>query len=156
MKLKKTITGAIVMVLAGMTAYACRPGGHFQRFCGDGFPDHVLSRIDGKVKDLNLTGAQLDKYNEIKAQAKTDLLKMRDEKLLTFDEVKERLAKTDPDLEALVRDLKKRHEEKRKVHEEKMNRYFDQVLDLYRMLNKDQQAKIADKLRDAMKRFDCR
>ncbi len=156
MKLTKKITMAGIAALIGFFAYGCRHNGHHKHFCSNDFPENILSHADKKVKELNFNEIQQKKYSQIREQVKADMIAARNEKLQKLDEANDELAKQNPDINKLAGNFKKFHDAGHAKKADAFSRYYDQVLELYNLLDKDQQEKIIDKLRELGKHFNCR
>ncbi len=110
-----TIVMIMVFVVLGLAEAGCSPrfglfGGGFHRcrgFDGD-MSGFVLKRLDAKVKDLNLTPAQKEKYDELRAQLKERLLTAKEERKRFREIVRAEFAKESPDVAALNGMMKKK------------------------------------------------
>ncbi len=125
-------------------------------FCGGGcrgeaFPKHVLEKVDAQVEELELTAAQQERCQEIRARLKIELMDIARNRQAFFQEVKSEMDKESPDL-YLVADLLKAHSRRLP---ERMTFFVDQFMDFYGILDVGQKQKIVDHLKGKLKKFEA-
>ncbi len=149
-----SMIGAI-LVLAGLgiAGAGCGPhfgplGGGFHRFHAfDGdMPDFVLKRLDGKIKDLNLTPVQKTKYDELRGRLKERLVAMKEDRRNFRHTVRAELAKESPDIAALNALLKKKIE----TMSGALQNDLDLFADFYSTLDETQKQKVVAGIRQRM------
>jgi len=143
-----------IMLFAGFGLLAgCAPCRGFHRgfhpgFHNKDFSEHVLRRLDKRVKALNLSEAQKEKYEEIKGKLVTRLKEHRDDRKRLMEEIQTEMKKGEPDVKALSESIKKQI----KRFPDFMEGNLDLFIEFYQTLNKEQKDKIMSTMRKQMKR----
>jgi len=108
--------------------------------------EFVLWRLDKQMKELNLTGGQQDKYNQIRSNIEKHLTEGMDDRKVMMDTFHGEMSKDDPDVKLLVDLMKKKIDEVSGI----MGTNLDLVVGFYKSLNVDQKNKILNEIRDRM------
>jgi Spy/CpxP family protein refolding chaperone len=154
---KYFIGGSIVlfiMLFAGFGLLAgCGPCRGFHRgfhpgFHNKDFSKFILSRLDKRVEELNLTEAQKGKYEEIKGKLETRLKEHGDDRKRLIEELQTEMKKEDPDVKVLSQSVKKRI----KRFSGFMEGNLDLFIEFYETLDKEQKDKVMATIRKKMKR----
>lgn len=145
------LLGTLVMAGAGLVGchrppMLCGGTGH-----GEAFAKHVLEKVDAEVATLELTTFQQERYQEIRAQVEDQLVRIAESRQAFFQEVKTETDKESPDL-AVVADLLRVHS---KRFPERMTFFVDRFMDLYGVLDAQQQGKIIARLKAKLKKFEA-
>jgi len=152
------ITGAIlflgIVVACGFHGFGDR--GYHTGFCGKGphpkfigknFSEHVLSRMDEKVEDLNLSENQKKEYEEIRLEVKEKITMAMEKRKENFIQLQNEINKDKPDINAMAEVAKKQFN--------KMPAFMADNLDLftkfYNILDEDQKTKVIETMRKKMK-----
>ena len=161
MKFKKKhfiITAAILFlgIVAACGFHGFRDMGPHPMFCGKGphpnffgkkFSEHVLSRMDSKVEDLNLSENQKIEYEEIRLEVKEKLAEAMEKRKENFTQLQNEINKDKPDINAMSEVAKKQFN--------KMPVFMADNLDLftkfYNILDEDQKSKVIETIRKKMK-----
>lgn len=167
MKFKKKhfIITAVILFLGIVTAFglitACgfhgfRDRGYHPAFCGKGphpkffgkrFSEHVLSRMDEKVEDLNLSENQKTEYEKIRLEVKEKLTEAMEKRKENFRQLQNEINKDKPDINAMA--------EVAKGQFNKMPVFMADNLDLftkfYNILDEDQKTKVIETMRKKMR-----
>ena len=146
MKLKIFMATGIILVTGLIVFAGCR----HHRFC-KGFPpervaDLVNSKIDTIVDVLTLTEDQQKQFKNLRDRIKSDFIKMRDDRLMVMDDVKEKLDAENPDLDKVVEYIKGKIKNKPN-HIELGLDYFTEF---YNILNKEQKEIVIQKIREGI------
>ena len=143
-----------IMSLAGMGLFAgCGPCRGFHRgfhsgFHNKDFSEHIFRRLDKRVEALNLSGAQKEKYKEIKGKLEARLKEHMDERKRLMEEIQTEMKKGQPDVKALSELIKKQM----KRFPDFMEGNLDLLIEFYETLDKEQKDKIISAIRKRMKR----
>jgi len=122
-----------------------------QNMSGEEFPNHVLEKMDAKVKELALTESQQETYREIRTRVKNELAEMADQRKALFEAVKREMDMNTPDLEVLAGLLKSRS----KRFPERMAFFVDQFMGFYGVLDTEQKGKVIAHFKEKFKRFEA-
>jgi len=154
----------VVLLIVLLTGFglvtAWGPGRCFDRgfhpgFHGKGFhpgfhdkdiSDFVLWRMDKKVKKLNLSDAQKEKYDEIRASIVSRLSEGMDDRKRMIEEFHTEMDKDNPDIAALAESVKKKIKDVSGFVEENL----DLFVEFYNSLDDDQKQRVIDAIRDRM------
>jgi Spy/CpxP family protein refolding chaperone len=156
---KYFIVGSIVLLIMLFAGFglvtACGPCRGFHRgfhpgFHNKDFSKFILSRLDKRVEELNLTEAQKGKYEEIKGKLEARLKEHMDDRKRLIEELQTEMKKEDPDVKALSESVKKRI----KRFPGFMEGNLDLFIEFYETLDKEQKDKVMATIRKKMKR--CR
>ena len=98
------------------------------------------------MKELNLTGGQQDKYNQIRSNIEKHLIEGMDDRKVMMDTFHGEMSKDDPEVRLLVDMMKKKIDEVSGI----MGTNLDLVVGFYESLNVDQKNKILNEIRDRM------
>jgi hypothetical protein len=168
MKTKKvaTVSVAVVLVLAGLALVGyiggCRPHpfggngfcpgfrdkGFGPRFGGADFLEHVLSRVDRRVEELNLSDDQKNRYEELRGQFKENFLEGLEERKRFHNDVREEMSKENPDVHEVIARINEGLREIPGFMEKNLNL----LVAFYDTLDDDQQARVIARIRAKM---DC-
>ncbi len=108
--------------------------------------EFVLWRLDKQMKELNLTGGQQDKYNQIRSNIEKHLTEGMDDRKVMMDTFHSEMSKDAPEVRPLVNMMKTKIDEVSGI----MGKNLDQVVGFYESLNVDQKNKILNEIRDRM------
>jgi Spy/CpxP family protein refolding chaperone len=156
---KYFVVGSIVLLVVLFTGFAlvaahgpCRgfhrgfhPGHHHKDFS-----EFVLWRLDKGVEGLNLSEAQKEQYQEMKAKLRTRFKEHRDGRKRWMEELQSAMKKEDPDIKVLSESAKKGMERFSGF----MEGNLDLLVEFFETLDKEQKEKIMATIREKMKR--CR
>ncbi|MGD9124394.1 MAG: Spy/CpxP family protein refolding chaperone, partial [Desulfarculaceae bacterium] len=109
----------------------------------------VLSRMDERVKELNLSPEQQKKYEALRTEIKEQIQKRMQAQEKFLGQVKDQLYKDDPDLKTINNAVKQKLQEMSVVVGEGMDRF----LEFYGLLDPEQKQKIIDTIRDRIDKF---
>ncbi len=123
--------------------------GFHHRYHGKGLSEHIMKRMDKKVKKLDLSEAQQKRYEEIRRNIADDLSGMADNHRDFFRELKREIDRENPDMDAVANLVKQRIKRMPGMMEEAT----DHFMDFYNALDDNQKAKVIDEMRKKMKRF---
>lgn len=145
------LLGAIVVV--GMGFGGCNKP---PMFCGGGFhgkefPKHVLEKIDAEVEALNLSEAQMARYEEIRAKVEKELVVVGSQRKAFFEEVKVEMDLENPDLNVLST-LVKSHVENLPI---RVGVFIDDFMTFYEILDENQKGVITTLLKDKFQKFEA-
>jgi hypothetical protein len=155
---KKTyIIGGSVLLIMLFTGFglvaALEPWGGFHS--GRGFHhgfDHkdiaefVLWRMDKKMKALNLSEEQQEKYNQIRTNIEKHLTEGIDDRKRMMDAFHTEMSKENPDVRLLAGMIKEKIDEVSDL----MNENLELVVGFYESLNDTQKNEILDSIRERM------
>ena len=145
MKHKKIIMIAAVGLMVGLLLSSC---GHHRRFSRHN-PEHMLRRIDRRVKSLDLTETQKTQYNEIRKRFENDL----EEDIEKFKGLPEQIIMTtseeNPDMEEMAELLKIRMSETPALR----GKYIDYFVEFYNILDEDQKQQVLKNINRRMRRI---
>jgi len=119
-------------------------------FHSKGFSEFILWRLDKKVKDLELSDTQKEKYEELKGKIETQLREGMADRKRIIEEFHTEVNKEDPDVKALAESIKKRI----KSFSGLVEGNLDLFIDFYENLDDEQKEKIINGIREKMER--CR
>jgi hypothetical protein len=143
-----------IMLFAGFGLLTgCGPCRGFHRGSHPGFhkkdfSEFILQRLDKRVKALDLSEAQKEKYEEIKGKIEIRLKEHVDDKKRLMEEIQTEMKKEDPDIKALSESIKKQM----KRFPGFMEGNLDLFIEFYETLNKEQKNKIIATIRKRTKR----
>jgi Spy/CpxP family protein refolding chaperone len=124
----------------------CGKGSH-PKFFGKKFSEHVLSRMDSKVEDLNLSENQKKEYEKIRLEVKEKLTEAMENRKENFRQLQNEINKDKPDINAMAEAAKKQFN--------KMPVFMADNLDLfikfYNILDEDQKTKVIETMRKKMR-----
>jgi len=124
----------------------CDKGPH-SKFFGKKFSEHVLSRMDSRVEDLNLSETQKKEYEEIRLKVREKLTEAMEKRKKNFTQLQNEISKDKPDINALAEVAKKQFN--------KMPIFMADNLDLfikfYNILDEDQKTKVIETMRKKMR-----
>ena len=124
----------------------CDKGPH-SKFFGKKFSEHVLSRMDSRVEDLNLSETQKKEYEEIRKKVKDKLTEAMEKRKENFRQLQNEINKDKPDINAMAEVAKKQFN--------KMPIFMADNLDLfikfYNILDEDQKTKVIETMRKKMR-----
>ena len=123
------------------------PGKHFHPgFFGKDFSGHIMSRMDSRVEELDLSETQMEEYEEIRLKVKAGLIEAMENRREFFRELKNEINKDNPDMNALSDHIRQ--------HLNKMPDFMSYNLDLfmefYNVLDENQSAMLLEKFRYRM------
>ena len=153
-KRKKYFTvGSIVLLIVLFTAFGlvaargyCR--GFHPGFHDKDFSEFILWRLDKGVEGLNLSEAQKEKYEEMRAKLETRFKELREERKRWREELQGKMKKEDPDVKVLSESVKKGIERFSGF----MEGNVDLFVQFYETLDQEQKDKIMARIRERMKR----
>ena len=155
---KKTyiIGGSILLILLftgfGLVA-ALEPWGGFhpRRGFHHGF-DHkdiaefLLWRMDKKMKALNLSEEQQEKYNQIRSNIEKQLTEGMDDRKMMMDTFQREMSQEDPDVRRLAEMVKTKIDEVSGL----MNENLELAVGFYESLNETQRNEVLNAIRERM------
>ena len=125
------------------------PGeGFHPRFFGKDFSGHILSRMDSRVDDLELSEAQMEEYEEIRLKVKAGLIEAMENRKEFFSELKREINKDNPDMNALSDHIK----EHLSQMPDFMSINLDLFMEFYSILDENQSARLMEEFRNRMNR----
>ena len=145
------ILSLVVIMGLGFTA-ACGPHGRWHKgyhrgFHSDDVADFISWKMDKHVKELNLNDSQMQQYEEIKGQVKTNITAALERRRGFHDMVHNEMSKENPDLNALAVEVKKRLETMPEI----IGENIDLFLKLYNdVLDPEQKAQLIEMFRSRM------
>jgi len=163
-KRKKMIIGALILTLAvvvgigattvcgpkgswargfgpGFHGMGCRPGPH-----GEDIADFILWKMDRHVKELNLNDVQKKEYEKSKEQIRAGIAEAIERKKDFRRIVQDEMDKENPDINALAGLMKERTQN----IPDMVSKPIDLFVNLYNLLDKDQQARVIEMFRARM------
>ncbi len=157
MKFKKkyVIVCSVVAFLVLGTGFCIVKASGDYGFCGRGshppffrkaFRERMLSRMDDKIEQLNLSEEQKEKYTQLKASFKADFEEMRSGRSKFMNDMRAVIDQKNPDMQrvaGLVKDRLNRMPDRIGTH-------LNQLVDFYNILNEEQKAKVLDRMRERM------
>ncbi|MFC1868441.1 hypothetical protein ACFL0H_09945, partial [Thermodesulfobacteriota bacterium] len=168
MKTKKKyfIIGGVIIFIIFLTGFglvaAWGPGKCFDRgfhpafhgrgfhpgFHGRDFSEFILWRMDKRVKELDLSEEQNEKYNLMRSNLETHFSRGMQERQRLRETFRSEIGREDPDVRLLAESLKEKISEISGFIDENL----DLVMDFYESLNRDQKEMILDAVRTRMER----
>lgn len=145
----------LIILLAGFGLVAAldnswggfHPGRGFHHgFDKKDIAEFMLWRMDKKMKDLNLSGGQQEKYNQIRSNIEKHLTKGMDDRKMMLDTFHGEMSKEKPDVRLLVDMIKKKIDELSGL----MGENLDLVAGFYESLDDDQKNKVLNAIRERM------
>ena len=124
----------------------CGKGPH-PKFFGKKFSEHVLSRMDNRVDDLNLSENQKKEYEKIRLEVKEKLTEAMENRKENFIQLENEINKVKPDINAMAEVAKKQFN-KMPVF---MADNLDLFIKLYNILDEGQKAKVIETMRKKMR-----
>ena len=118
---------------------------------GEGFVKDVLEKVDSHVEALELTAAQQERYQEIRAQVESELVEIGESRKAFFQEVKTEMEKDSPEL-TVVADLLKGHSRR---FPERITFFVDRFMDFYAILEPQQKDQVVSHLKAKLKKFEA-
>jgi len=144
------ISVVVIAMLLGVVSGCRHHGFGPPGFHGRDFQYRVLERLDEKVEDLDLSAAQKTQYQAIRDKFRDNMIKTNEACKELFVELRTEIDQEEPNVEAVaglfkgaLKDIPVR-----------MERNLNLMVELYNILDKDQQQKILDNIQKNMKR--CR
>ncbi len=134
----------VILVSAGFIA-GCGP----HMFCDGDFSEHILSRMDSRVENLELSDSQQEKYEEIRLKVKANLDKGKEERKKLFSELQNEINKENPDINGLTVLVKTKFKDG-PTH---LTDNLDLFAEFYNILDEDQKDILIKRLRKKMNRF---
>ena len=152
------ITGTILFlgIVVACGFHGFRDRGYHTGFCGKGphpkffgknFSEHVLSRMDEKVEDLNLSENQKIEYVKIRLEAKEKLTEALEKRKENFVQLQNEINKDKPDINKMAEVAKKQFN-KIPVF---MAGNLDLFIKFYNILDEDQKTKVIETMRKKMR-----
>jgi len=141
---KLFIIGAIVISI-GLFAGCGGP----PMFCDKDFSEHILTRMDKHVEDLDLSATQQEKYGEIRVRIKENLTKGAQNRKAFFTELKNEINKDNPDINLLTGLVKQRF----KGGPSHLAENLELFEEFYNILDENQKALLMEDIRTKMNRF---
>ena len=151
MKAKKIII-AILSVIGGLFLVGlvvCLIIGP-PRFGPDRLKTHVLSRLDDRAEDLNLSEDQARQYAALRQRLEANLTEGAARHKDFYTRFVREMDKTEPDVEALVGDIKG---ELARMSES-ISSDLDLLAEFYNLLDQNQKQQVLENARSRLKRFD--
>ena len=108
--------------------------------------EFILWRMDKKMKDLNLSEGQQEKYNQIRSNIEKHITEGMDEHKTMKDIIHGEMTKEDPDVRLMVDMIKKKIDDFSGF----MLENLDLVVGFYESLNEEQKTKVLKDLRERM------
>jgi Spy/CpxP family protein refolding chaperone len=169
MKLRRTwiIVGAVVLAL-GLLA-GCGPHGLCDRvfsnrdsgergafhkrwgphrFAGKDISEQIMKRFDERVEKLDLSEAQQKTYKEIRTKVEASLNEAKEEHRKLFEELRGEINRENPDMNLAANLVKNRFEDM----PEHLAKIVDYFMELYNVLDEEQQSQVLEEMRDRMGR----
>jgi len=141
---KLFIIGAMVISIGLLAGCGGPP-----MFCDRDFSEHILTRMDKHVEDLDLSATQKEKYEEIRLRIKDNLTKGAQNRKAFFTELKNEINKDNPDVYLLTGLVKQRF----KGGPSHLADNLDYFEEFYSILDENQKALLMEDIRTKMNRF---
>ena len=157
-KKKYVIVGSVVAFLVLVSGFCIVKASGDYGFCGRGshppffrkaFRERLLSRMDDKMQELNLSEEQKEKYAQLKTCFKANFEEMRSGRSQFMNEIKAVIDEKNPDMQRVAGLVKTRLNR----IPDRVGTNLDQLVDFYNILNEEQKAKILARMRERM--ADC-
>ena len=157
-KKKYVIVGGAMAFLVLVTGFCIVGASGDYGFCGRGshppffrkaFRERLLSRMDDKMEELNLSEEQKEKYAQLKTSFKADFEEMRSGRSQFMNEIKAVIDEKNPDMQRVAGLVKTRLNR----IPDRVGTNLDQLVDFYNILNEEQKAKVLARMRERM--ADC-
>jgi Spy/CpxP family protein refolding chaperone len=150
---KYFIVGSIVLLIVlfvgfGLVAARGPCRGFHPGFHHKDVSEFILWQLDKRVKGLNLSEAQKEKYEEMKGKIETRFKEHKDDRKRFMGELQITMNKEDPDVKVLSESMKKRM----KHFSSFMEGNLDLFVEFYQILDQEQRDKIMATIREKMKR----
>lgn len=149
MKNKKCMfitTGVLIVVLAtagfAISGFKRHFGHHGKEFV----KEHVLSNIDYTVQELRLTPDQQAEYSSIRDKMSSAMDTMSARHDATRTSMRTEIAAGDPDIKGMAETIKKEIA----FMSDSANTQIDYIMEVYDILDPDQQKQVAARLKDHM------
>ena len=145
----------VIMLLTGFGLVAALEnswgGFHSKRGFHHGFDkkdiaEFILWRMDKKMKELNLSEEQQEKYNQIRSNIEKHFTEGMDDRKMMMDTFHGEMSKEDPDVRLMVDLVKKKIDELSGF----MGENLDLVVGFYESLNDEQKNKVLTAIRERM------
>ena len=157
MKLKKkyVIVGSVVDFLVFATGLCIVKASSDYGFCGRGshppffrkaFRERMLSHMDDKMEELNLSGEQKEKYAQLKTSFKADFEEMRSGRSKFMNDMSAVIDQKNPDMQRVANLVKDRLTRM----PDRIGTHLDQLVDFYNILDEEQKARVLEKMRERM------
>ena len=154
-KKKYVILGSVVAFLVLVTGFCIVGASGDYGFCGRGshppffrkaFRERMLSHMDDKMEELNLTEVQEKKYVQLKKSFKSDFEEMRSGRSGFMNEMRAVIDQKNPDMQKVAGLVKTRLNR----IPDRVGSHLDELVDFYNILNEEQKAKVLDRMRERM------
>ena len=120
--------------------------GFHPRFFGKDFSEHVLRRMDSRVKELDLSEIQTEGYEEVRQKLKARMIEAMENRREFFIQLHDEINKDDPNIDALSGIINR--------HLRKMPGFMSENLNLfvefYTILDENQKAMLLENARKKM------
>jgi len=110
------------------------------------FAEFLLWKMDRRVEELGLSGAQEEKYNEIRSNIEKHLSGAMEERKVLMDEFQREIEKENPDMRRLSDNIKDKMQKFTEFVEENL----DLFTEFYESLDNSQKEKVLDGIRERL------
>ena len=124
----------------------CDKGPH-SKFFGKKFSEHVLSRMDSRVEDLNLSETQKKEYEGIRLEVKEKITMAMEKRKENFMQLQNEINKDKPDINAMAEFAKKQFNKMPVFMADNLNLFIK----FYNILDEDQKTKVIETMRKKMR-----
>lgn len=144
---------SIVMVMVIATAGIAVSGfkGHFNCYGKDVVKEHMLSRIDYTMQELKLSPGQQAEYAAIRDRISVEMDAFSKRHDAVRSVVHNEMSKAAPDIKTIAGTLKKEVSSM----PDRLNAQIDALVDVYGILNAEQQKRLIAMLKEHMADRDC-
>lgn len=145
-----SLTMIMVMILgtAGVAVSGFKGKGPFGHFGKGMMRERIISRMDYTMQELQLTPEQQTKYSQIRARMVSTMEAAQTRHEALRETVETEMAKEQPDLKTLAKTLKTEIN----TMPDTMTMQIDSMVEMYDYLDKTQQKKLAEILKERMER----
>ena len=106
----------------------------------------MLSHMDDKMEELNLSEEQKEKYAQLKASFKADFEEMRTGRYEFMNDMRTVIDQKNPDMQRVAGLVKERLNRM----PDRIGTHLDQLVDFYNILDEEQKARVLDRMRERM------
>ncbi len=140
---KIIIASSIISIILLLACFFAACGE--KRFChrGKNISERILTRMDDKAEDLNLTKDQQEKYDVIRGKMKESFLSHKDTKNDLVTGLKDEIAKDNPDAGTIGNLIKEHLNEMPDF----LSENIDLLVEFYNTLDRDQKKIVLDRIR---------
>ena len=146
------LTSAVMVLVMATAGFAVSgfKGQFGGPFGGKGFKkERVLSKLDYAMQELKLTPAQQSKYSTIRERMSENMDQAMARRTMMRETVRNEMSQENPDINKLAATMKKEARSKPDM----ITTQIDSVLEIYNILDKNQQAQFVKMVKERMERM---